>query len=240
MQTPVLETVAQRNLRAELKRPKRNEVISGNTQSISLLLHVSGRQGPVTCIIIVKDDDHNAVYENFRRILGHASTYDLIRACPLHLVNILCGQLEDLNEKYWRRHQRQYEGIEDSMLRFCRRQKMLYKDHGMSVFWTMHKLNTLHRALVPLDYVTAFEMSALKFARDTMSAYRDSAGGAPPSPARLEQFHQESRYLETAAKFRQASRRRINKLAEISVGIVSDSYFQPIALLDFFVRKGRH
>ena len=200
--------------------------IPAQTQSISLLLRVPAGPGSVSCIIIVKDDDRNhTVCQNIRDVLGSATTYELIRAGPFHLINILCGQLSEQNEKLWCVYRRQYERLEASMFNFCRRPNDLYRDHGRKVFGVMHRLNLLQLSLGPLEDATAFEMRALEFAREMREAHRKISRNTLSPLARLEQFLRQNRYLTAVAHSRQVSQQRVAKQTEISVGTVNDSFF---------------
>lgn len=222
MQTPALETVAQRNTYMEMMGRAGQEASLGYTQSFSLLLKVSARTGSVSCVIIVKDDDdQNSAYESLRQALDRESMYDLRRACPFHLLSILCCQLDSLSENYWNNRKEEYERAWDCMIRLCQRPKELYKDHGRGIHRIKHKLNILQLALAALDGATDYELSALKFTRDMVAEFNREISDRALSRAQLEPFRRVNDGLEIAIHRRQANQRVAEKRAGVSVEIVS-------------------
>ncbi|KAI2469141.1 hypothetical protein F4781DRAFT_431660 [Annulohypoxylon bovei var. microspora] len=202
--------------------------------SIAVLLQISAQRSYATCIIIteghIEDKD---LARPFKIGDGIASAlhrnYDLIRSCPFQIMNIIFGQLDSLNERYWNAREHAFFKLRTNMEGFCTNTKALYDDDGMAIFSFIHSMNILRRKLIPLDYALEFELSALHYIQVPMETYQkmQKDGNRTQFPRRvLETFNQKVRYLETAAKLRQKRREGLEEWARLNVDILRSSNAQ--------------
>ncbi|OTA99979.1 hypothetical protein M426DRAFT_27031 [Hypoxylon sp. CI-4A] len=197
--------------------------------SLSMLLRVSPQQRTAACIIIARDpkprpnrtfvENNHTSGKNIGRKLE--DNYSLIEACPLYIPNILCGQLDSLNEEYWNLRETFFMQIRQRM-DFCQNWRNLYEDNGMGIFRHIHGLNSLRRKLIALDHAMKFELSALHFSETIMAAYQKlQPDGKEPQAlqATLETLRERNKGLETAVSLRQARREGLDKWAELDIDI---------------------
>ncbi|KAI1075675.1 hypothetical protein F5B20DRAFT_558973 [Whalleya microplaca] len=194
------------------------------SESFSLLLRVSVQTNSGSCIIIVRNQ---TTAESISQVLH--DHYRSIRLYPLHVLDLLCGQLDQVGEKYCKVRYQAFEELQKKMHVFCYAHESLYKDGGKAVYGVIHNLNIQRRKLIDLDYVTGFQLSVLRFAETINTTYQEMRTEAnKPDFSRdlLETFRQGNESLDIAAKLRQKRRQGLEKRAELDVGILCSSNSQ--------------
>ncbi|KAI1656082.1 hypothetical protein F4813DRAFT_391065 [Daldinia decipiens] len=209
------------------KKPPTSLYISMQTPSLeaesptmgplSLLLGISAQTNSALCIIITSN-----LKEANNNIAGALqSNYLLIRTCPLHVLNIFCGELDRFNEAYWVNRHRSFQSCEKKMDIFCYARHKVYTDPRHSAFSSVHAFNMVRRGLVNLDYALDFELSALRFTRDTMAAYQDMQYMPQFSQTESKVIQEKNNDLQTVARLRQSRRQGVEKRAALYVEILN-------------------